>query len=346
MRRPTESGVENKMPATLKDIAKETGKSLSSVSAVLAGNADKLGIKKATRELICRTAGEMNYHRNDLARQMVTGKSKQLCYYCYDMGGNEYSGKIVSGIIQEADKHGYSLRLLGDSEDGIETTIDRIIGSRVAGIIVRERQVDERLEKAAKEYKIPIVYTGGPKEPLPGTVVNFDIKEAVRQLLAHLSQNGHTKIGLLSSCSIDKNAFYDEILNTAPLLGFKRVNKLYNLLAPENKSELLEVLTTGELTAFPCWNDIEAMRLYSFAAEHGFKIPEDFSVTGLDDLNLAKIIYPPLTTVRLQMVDLGIAAAKEIITRIETRRTYAMSPQIKPLPVELVERESVASLNS
>ena len=98
-----------------------------------------------------------------------------------------------------------------------------------------------------------------------------------------------------------------------------------------------------EVTAVFCTADLLAVELMQFLRARGIRVPDDLSIVGFDDLDLARIVTPPLTTIHQDVAAKGMAAVALLVDAIQHRAT---EPQQRVLPVQLVERESVRDLNS
>ncbi|TDQ38720.1 DNA-binding LacI/PurR family transcriptional regulator [Aureibacillus halotolerans] len=198
----------------------------------------------------------------------------------------------------------------------------------------------------------PIVLLDKQYEGLPMTSVTSDNRDGGRKAVQHLITLGHSHIGYISTVPIettstvrDRYFGYCDALRHAGLeasLQFMllNVNGTYKL---ENRSEqlaeaLIDMMTAG-MTAIVAENDLVAIQIIKLLSAKGYRVPEDLSIVGFDDTEVARHTEPSLTTIAQDFLGIGRLAAKSLLEQAENQTVEAKKYS---LPVELVIRESTA----
>ena len=128
---------------SIKDVAREAGVSISTVSAVLGGRAEKLGIKEETRKKVQETAEKLGYRRNEAARSMVTGNTRIICMLVQTLGP-EYYSLCVEGALEEANEAEMFLKVaVWKDADKFSGILRRMMEFKPLGIICRGLRLAE-----------------------------------------------------------------------------------------------------------------------------------------------------------------------------------------------------------
>ncbi len=190
-------------------------------------------------------------------------------------------------------------------------------------------------------------------DQIPGMQANcvaFTNEEAAYEATRYLTRMGHRRITFLGGPESSAS-------NQARLMGFKRGmidsgivpdagSVLPNGTTPDDRNriarEALSRPATQRPTALLCFNDLLAISVYKNAHELGLRIPDDISVVGMDDIEMAELLGPPLTTMRLHAREAGAAAAEIAIEAIASRDTQ--NPRQRIFEPKLIERGSVRKL--
>lgn len=333
------------------DIALEAGVSRSTVSLVLNNKHTAVGIPESTRRRVLSAATQLGYRPNELARAMVTGKNRVIVYLLHDPS-QEVASRILKGALTEAEKHGYLVKLVGREGPFDERDIERCVGLRPVGVMALyvTPSVTEYLQKEMARYNIPVVLLDS-SFPLEGvTRVLSDDIEGIWQGISHLYSLGHRRIGYISGARSSGAATLREE-------GYRRAMAQLGLPVPDGyvtygdwhiptTQEAAEGLLRhpeGRPTAVFCADDKTALIASRTADRLGFRVPEDLSIVGFADLEMARYGNPPLTTIAQPFADLGAAAVRSLLAaskRVE-RHEGAETAEVL-LPNHLVIRESTA----
>lgn len=330
-------------PVSMSDIARKAGVSESTVSRAL--NNNKL-IAEKTRERIQDIARSMNYKINEAARNLRLQRSHTVSVV---INATEGSGQtfsdpfmidMIGSIADELGRHNYDL-LFSSSIVARQDWHDYLLGSRRAdGIIVIGQGSDDSPLRELQKRGDPIVVWGNKQARTPYCTVgsnNFDggkiasqhLIEMGREDIVFLGDIAHPEInarfqGYMDALNQASLATHEHHLGTAFSInsGYQRVN---------------ELLSDGKLSfdAIFAASDNIAMGAIKALQEHGYRVPEDVSVVGFDDIPVAAIFTPPLTTVRQQIHTGGEALVTKVMALINGEKAPSAM-----LPTELVVRGS------
>jgi LacI family transcriptional regulator len=336
------------------DIAVEAGVSRSTVSLVLNNKHTAVGIPESTRRRVLIAATQLGYHPNELARAMVTGKNRVIVYLLHDPS-QEVASRILKGALNEAEQHGYLVKLVGREGPFDERDIQRCVELRPVGVMALyvAPSMTGYLQNEMARYQIPVVLLDS-SFPLEGVtrVLSNDI-EGIWQGISHLHSLGHRRIAYISGSRASGAAALREE-------GYWRAMAQLGLPVPdgyvtyggwkiEQTEEAAEQLLQhphGRPTALFCADDKMALVASRTANHLGFRVPEDLSIVGFADLEMARYGNPPLTTVAQPFADLGAAAVRSLLAASKCLERQE-EPQIDEvlLPNHLVVRKSTAPVS-
>jgi DNA-binding LacI/PurR family transcriptional regulator len=294
---------------------------------VLSGKA-RGRISARTEEAVRAAAAELGYRPNVAARALRTGVARSVALVVPDIT-NPFFGRVLRGAQRAAQQASYTVVLvdIGNNRAWEEASVQALLAGPADGLLLFEAD----LPPGASQHAIQI-------EMLPGRglpVVRLDVEGGVDCALDHLLELGHTRIGHVAS-NFDAPTFD---LRRARMLA--RVGEAPTVYAPftfEGAQEAARGLLDQPVTAVFCDDDILAGGVYLAARERGVRIPEDLSVIGFDDLDFARVLAPPLTTVAVDAEGLG-ALAFEALARVLAGDP---PPDEQVMPVALTVRESTA----
>ena len=353
----------------MSDIAKRAGVSQSTVSFVLNGRDTAVRISDKTRQKVLDAADELGYRQNHVARAMRTGNSQMLGFVGGDLC-NENVGTMLSGALQEAESHGFTLKILPHCEgtDGM-ATIRRTSELRLMGVAALHLPAElvQSLHEEAQHCNTPMVLLDTPV-PLEGVPqVATDDEGAVHAGVRYLVELGHARIALVSSDPISVLAPLRENAFLAALRDAKLepnpddvVRGNFSIHAPNVAAAraLLNRSARSRPTAIFCLGDAIAATVIQVAGAMGLRVPADVSVLGFGDLNIASLCSPPLTTLAQPFRLMGRLAVRHLLDKMPFRSDEPLllgelqlptvagrhTPQnTRRLPVELVVRAACAA---
>lgn len=337
---------ERKKTVTLKDIAERAGVSVAAVSKALQNKSD---IGQDTIERVQSIARMMGYRPNAIAKSLRTGQTKVLGVLIPD-NCNPYNALVIKGIEETAKENGYIV-LVANTEENPESereVLQSMISMKVAGILT--------IPISLENYKfltLPLIfmsrypYRGPYKEEAKKTLGekrNFIVNDDyVGEYLAteHLIQRGFHNIYLITGSSNIRTV--EGIMNLTRLEGYRQALKDYGLAFSEEKicfgisnirDSYTSVMKITEAEKEPfalCMNsDYSAIGAISALCERGKLIPEKAAVVGYDDIEMARYLSIPLTTINQKKYTIGMESAKHLIYQIEGKTTEIEQKILKP----------------
>lgn len=311
--------------ATIRDVARESGVSVATVSYVLNDGPRKVATE--TRERVLQTVRRLSYHPNATA-QRLAGRTMRTVGVLF--GGiekevltNPYAALIVQGILSAAAEHRYNVTLFTIDWDGRDSTAAQFRDGRTDGILIVAPLTDNDMASALSRLGIPIVCVSSESD-VPGVpYVKINNEAGARMATEHLLSLGHRRIAHVAGYELHRDAIErrEAFLRTMAAAGLS-VPANYQ---PEGTFEpqraidrTVRVLTLPQPpTALFACSDTLALAAYDAARSLGLRIPEDISVVGFDDIQMAALAVPGLTTIRQPLTTVGALATSRLIELID-----------------------------
>ena len=332
--------------ATIKDVAKSAGVSISTVSRALS---EKIYVKDETRQLVLQAVEDLDYRPNMLAKGLKEGKSRTIGLLIPDIS-NLYYARVLRNIEKYAVANGYSL-LINDTNEDVNQEIlaVKMLKERlVDGIIVIPSSSDIRHFLALQDENIPFVMLNRRFQADINCVSN-DQRGGAYDVVKYLIEHGHRKISMVLR-SFQKQIYQDrydgcmEALREHDLADSERYF-LYDVNSIEDSFRRSTEMMKREdrPTAFFVTNDMLVFGVYSAASALKMNIPEDVSVMGFDNLPISPYMVPPLTTYEQPMERITGEAFRNLIRQIEHEQKIAEKIFIGG---SIITRQSVKTLLS
>jgi DNA-binding LacI/PurR family transcriptional regulator len=316
--------------ATLKSVAQQAGVSYQTVSRVINGSDD---VAPETREVVLATIRALDYQPNMTARALSQQKTYTIVvsipYEPNAMFADPHLLHVIYGIDRAASLHGYNMLISTRPPQEGQTTshrhlqhLQRLLKRHVVdGIIIEKGKMDDySLELEDQDY--PVVISGYTEKNIPS--VHPDDEGGAYVLTQHLLALGHRRIGAIGG----KPTIYPGMLPR--LHGYERAFRDVGL--PVDPQLLLPgdfTLASGYAgaaqlmqmsnppTAIFAFNDRMALGALRWLREHDYRVPDDISLAGFDDIPDAELSDPPLTTIRLSQEELGRKVASLLFDIID-----------------------------
>lgn len=299
---------------TIKDVAKEAGVAISTVSNVL-NNIDI--VSPETRKKVLETVERLNYVPNMNAKFLKSNKKNTIGLFLSSIQGDYYR-MLMQAVHLQCKLNNYLLNIYISNENTSEEVYSMIISSGVEGaIVLNERLADEYIDRLSKT-KMPMVFIDREITGNRMSSIIIDNAAGTTIALEYLIKQGHRRIGFLHGIyNYDDETRYKAYLNVLNKYGLPIDENIIlrgyfeELLA---YSEMRVMLLKGvELPdAFFCANDEMAWGCIRALTEVGIRVPDQVSVIGFDDHASSKYFTPPVTTVRSPVTELGNASAAEL----------------------------------
>ena len=310
------------MTVTLRDIAHEVNRSITTVSRALHDCED---VSLETRNLVKSKARQMGYAPNVAAQRLQKQRAETVGLVLPGYGprlSDPFFGDVLSGVADEIAHAQLDLliSIARGPDDEIEAYRQRISGRRVdCVLLVRTRCHDSRVALLLDQH-MPFVANGRVVDPWEFPYVDVDHAHGMRSLVQHLSQLGHHRIAFAAGSSELTFVYYQ-------MQGFRQAIVECHHRVAENlivEDELTQrggydaaqvLLSQGSPpTAIVASNDLMALGVMSAVQDHGLEVGNDVAVAGFDDIPLAETSHPPLTTVRQPANHIGKTLGQMLVS--------------------------------
>lgn len=330
---------------TIKDVAKKAGVSPSTVSRALSGNAS---VKESTKQKILEAAKLLNYRPNFLAQGLKEGKTKTIGLIIPNIRNPIYPA-LARGVEDTAKKFGYSVVLCNTDEDvkAEKEYIQKLRKRWVDGLLIAPAAKEtEHIVELQKEG-FPMIIIVRNVDFLANAVI-IDNFRAAYDAVSFLIKTGHQRIAIIKGnqqLALYRERFrgYKQALLDAGLPVHEELitgdesdsvqwsldgyNAVYSLFAQNIKFDAVFATT-----------DLRAIGAIRAIKDHGYKVPEDISVIGFDNLEFSSLIDPPLSTVSQPLYDIGVRAVNKLLALINTETMQ--EPTVEIMSSELIIRRS------
>jgi DNA-binding LacI/PurR family transcriptional regulator len=334
------------MAVRIIDVAVRAKVSSATVSRVLA---NKPYIRDEVRKRVRLAVEELGYQPNRVARTLRVQSSQIIGLIISDIQ-NPFFTSLVRAVEDQAYAHQYAVFLCNSDEniDKESLYIDLMMAERVAGVIIIPTRETASSIKKMHDAKMPLVTVDRQIRDLDLDTVAIDNVKAAHDIVAHLVDNGHRRIGAILASPEIKTGFdrfqgYLAALNERGIeldptlvrtglpiesLGRQSVDELFSLPSPPT------ALFTG--------NNLLTVGALHGIKNRGLKIPDDLSLVAFDDMEWYSVISPTITAIAQPTYDMGWAAADLILNRIRDPNRPINKILLQP---EMFIRESVRKIN-
>lgn len=334
------------MKVNIKDISEKTGFSPATVSNALN---HKRGVNKDTAAEILKTAKEMGY-------VMESGITKIKLVIYRDrgliVGDTPFFSLVVDGFEKACREAGYEMVLLylDRRAEDYEKQVDNLLLDSSAAIVLYGSELSDEEAAVFRKVQTPFLMLDYWNHDMSFNGVFINNADAARMAGEYLVKKGHTRIGYLKGKYRIK-AFGSRAVGLQIALqkhGLELEEEYIVNLAvtmEEAYQDMLEYLKSGPKlpTAFFADNDNLALGAMQALKETGFRVPQDVSIIGFDDLPFCEIAVPRLTSLRVPKQEMGRLAVREIMEMIQGRTDTKTKIQIC---TEFMERDSVCDRNN
>lgn len=331
---------------TIKDIAKAAGVSPSTVSRVISNHTR---ISKATTAKVKRIMEEMGYHPNVMAKSLVSKTTRTLAIVlprpAEELFQDFFFGELLRGILAHSTRAGYDMLLAAATSpaDENETIARLVLGRRVDGVILLTSRQDDPLVSLLAKHEFPTVLIGRTEAHDNIITVDTNNVQAAMDVTNHFITQGHTKIGFISgpqnlTVSVDRLTGYRQAMEDAGLTinpewiidseflqqsGFRAMSFVMNV--------------TDRPTALVVIDDLTAFGVLRGLNELGYSVPQDISLVSFNNIAVAELASPALSSVDIGTYQLGYTASHLLVRRIQENLS---TNNRNIIPHRLVVRES------
>ncbi|WP_188454195.1 LacI family DNA-binding transcriptional regulator [Virgibacillus oceani] len=334
---------------TIKDVAKATGVSPSTVSRVIADNPR---ISLDTKKKVRKAMKNLGYHPNVNARNLVAKSTKAIGVIMPSSADkalqNPFFPEILRGIGSVTHDMQYSLTLsTGETDEEILDEVQRMVyGSYVDGVILLYSRLNDSVMNFLMEKSFPFVIVGKPYDYISEiTHVDNDNFSAGKEITNHLIKQGHKKIAFIGGSrdlfvTMDREAGYEAAMKEAGL-SYPESYKIHaEFLKSGGRDAVSQLFALSEQpTGIVVSDDLMSLGVLSTLEESGFSVPKDISLVSFNNVYLSEITRPALTTVDVRIYELGAQSAKALIEKTTNKSEPAKRIII---PYDIVYRGSVS----
>lgn len=324
---------------TLIDVARVAGVSAMTVSRVVNNRGE---VNPQTRARILEAIDQLGYRPNALARSLITQKTHTVGLVVPDLT-NPVFPEIIRGAEDVALREGYTLYIsnINEQPERERTALQRFEASQVDGIVVcASRLPDQELQTLLARYPASVVIN----RELPGelaAVVLSDDRFGAMQAVNHLLERGRTAIGILAGPLASRSARL-RLQGFQLALGMNGQHQIPEQVVVCDPNEeggyrglprLMQQFP--QLDAVVCYNDLVALGVLQACQEQGLAVPGQLAVVGFDDIRMARLATPALSTIRVNRYELGRLAFELLLGRLANHPDLPL--MVRP---ELVVRHS------
>lgn len=329
------------MPASIKDVAKEAGVSIATVSRVLN---DVDVVNEETKKKVIEAINKLGYRPNIVARSLKTQRTKTIGIIIPDISSQFYP-EIVRGAEDVANIYDYNIMLCNsdlDPEKEIEYL--RVLKEKmVDGVLYMSTSLEENTLEVINKLQIPMVLieTTSKQGDIPS--VTIDNEKAAFDAVEYLIKKGNKKVAYIGT--------HEDAVNASALryAGYKKAiienglkvddTLVYfgGLKAQDGYEGILNILDNSEIDAVFCASDEIAMGSINALRDRKIRVPEDVDVVGFNNIYSSAIFYPKITTIGEPMYDMGSVGMRMLIKIINKKDLECKNYIFKH---ELIERDS------
>ncbi len=337
---------------TIRDVAKAAGVSVSTVSRALNGYQD---VNEKTRRRIQETSRQLGYIPNQSAKNLSSKTAKNVALLISGIATedklDEFTGNLIRGVYEYMNEQGDTIAIYGitsqmQEEKSLETMCHEY---SLSGVMFMGMKVQDCYLKEVADIGIPCVSIDVVPQGGDVAVVTTDDEAAFEEITDYVLDRGHKQVVLLSGNDSAQVTYLRQA-------GFENSLKKHGInvqdmdvlkcrfleeVAYENTKSYIQKYRKTKATAFICMSDLMALGVCRAVAECGYRVPDDFSVTGFDGLLILDYIRPYLTTISQNITGKGYQGVRTLMQMVSGR---PFSGKIY-VPYRLVERESVKDIH-
>lgn len=322
---------------TIKDVAREAGVSVASVSRVMNGHGNVLPETKAR---ILEVVARLNYTPHVGARELITKRTRVIGVLLPDLYG-EFFSELIRGIDSGAREQKLHLLLSSAHGDAAEMLAAvQAMRGRVEGLLIMAPHLDASMLSERLDAATAVVFMNSQVDGRRPSL-SIDSYEGARAMVRHLVRSGHRTIAHLSGPADNFDSherlrgYRDELAaslpGAAPLVLPGDFGQESGHAAGLRLAELVQ--SGSAPAAVFAANDMMAIGCLAALEERGVRVPRDLAVAGFDDIPLAAFVRPKLTTMRVDIAELGRLALARLASVLEDPESDAPPQLLRPEPV-------------
>jgi len=334
---------------TIKDIARMAGVSPTVVSFVIN---NKPGVSNSTRKKVIEIIEETNFRPSLSSRRLILKKSFNISIVVRKDASpfnNLFYFEIAQGLLEKSKEYGYNIVFTDIPAVGNKFEFPEIIKQKDTDGVIFFQDTESYILNEIENLGIPCVVIDAHPDSDTYSYVMADYEKAAYTATMHLIENGHNDIAFITSCTCPN--FYTQVFS-----GFKKALDSKGISIPsswiqidanDEKNEesayecMQRILNSQNIpTAVLCTVDMYAASAIKCVKANGYRVPEDISFIGIDDIILSRFIEPALTTIRIDKKLMGSLAMDMIVKKINGQQVN----NVVVASDNLIVRDSVRNL--
>lgn len=330
------------MPATIRDIKEKTGLSLATISKYLNGG----NVLPENRARIEAAIKELHYEVNELARGLVTNKTKTVGVLVYSIE-SLFNGKLLRYIGDALRKQGYGLLICDscENEEVEANSLRFLVNKKVDGIIVVPVSHTSDFLRPAKNAGIPVVLIDRALPDEEHDCVKIDNRMAAFRAMRSILDKKHEKVAIICSkveyTGIERYKGFLDAMESAGLQVPQEYRKCERHCFEHGYNSMKELLEMEDRpTAVFMTNYEITLGAVMAVNESGLRCPDDISMLGFDDLILSQVVNPKMNMVVQPMKEMGEKAVELLLMRIDEKENEEI------MPMEIIVTTKVQQGNS
>ena len=332
------------MKITIRDVAREAGVSVATVSRVFN---DSGPVGEETRQRILDVATRLRYTPDSAARSLITRRTNTLGVLLPDLYG-EFFSEVIRGIDPTAQRRGYHILVSRSHNDRRELEAAmRAMRGRVDGLVVMSPDIDAEALVDNLPADCPVVLLNCAVEGSDFDSLNIDNFGGAHAMVSHLIALGHRRIAFIAGHernhdAAERQRAYRAALEDGGIEWREEWERPGDFTEASGYRAAAEIAgLSPRPTAIFAANDSMAIGALSALREAGVRVPEDIAVAGFDDIPIARYMSPPLTSVHVAISELGERATRTLLHAVEEKNQHRKHQET--MPTTLVIRESCGS---
>lgn len=335
------------MAVTIKDVAKAANVTPSTVSRVITDNPR---ISEKTKKRVRKVMQELGYHPNFKARNLASRSTQTIGLVMPNSTDkvfqNPFFPEVIRGISKTAHRMEYALHFsTGESVEEIYDGVVKMVQSgRVDGVILLYSRVNDRVMTFLEENEFPYTMIGKPYDQVDRiSHVDNDNYSAAKEVTEYLLNLGHQRIGYVGGSTtlmvtMDRQRGYETALRNAGIQACQDYIVHEDFLIEGGQEAITELLSLQKPpTALVAADDLLALGIIKKLEKMGLTVPDDISIVSFNNLLLSEVSRPALTSVDIDIFNLGLQAAKSLIEKINNPDEPAKRITV---PYKMIERNS------
>lgn len=322
---------------TIKDVAREAGVSISAVSKALNNSGE---INEKTKENILNVAKHMNYIPNINGRNLKAKETKTIGLFVTSMTGNFFE-ILTDSALQCCERNGYDLNVFFYKNP--ETLVAALMNQRLDGSIILNPSLEQEHIELIKKYQLPVVFLDREESGKNIGSVLFDSYQEGETAAKYLLSLGHKEFGYVKGPDNNYDSimrgkgFWDTVTRAGGQMKAEHFwQGLYN--RDSSRAEISAFLSRGGKlpSAIFAANDYSAVGCMEALRSYGIVVPQEVSVMGCDNIDVAEFIVPALTTIQVPFDTMGRMAVEMVLDILRN----GVSGSVKRIAGSIILRDS------